>query len=69
MQMHTTVGSVRYLMGSYMNRLECCMCQIFLFIVENLYNFEVNIGPDTVMADPYITLDSVKCAQEMSLEM
>ena len=45
------------------------MCQLFLSIVENLYNFEVNIGPDTVMADPYVTLDSVKCEQEMSVEM
>ena len=45
------------------------MCQLFLFIVENLYNFELNIGPVTVMADPYINLDSVKCEQEMSLEM
>jgi len=58
-----------YLMDSYMNRLQYCMCQLFLFIVENLYNFEVNISPVTVMAYPYITLDSVKCEQEMSLEM
>ena len=58
-----------YLMDSYTNRLQCCMCQLFLFIVENLYNVKVNIGPDTVMADPYVALDSVKCEQETSLEM
>jgi hypothetical protein len=32
-------------------------------------NFEVNIYPDTVMTDSFVTLDSVKCEQEMSLEM
>ena len=44
------------------------MCKVFLFIVENLYNFEVNIDPGTVLADPFVTLDSVKRKQEMSLE-
>jgi hypothetical protein len=34
-----------------------------------MYNFEVNVLPDPVMADCFVTLDSVKCKQEMSLEL